>query len=395
MWNRSQIAGIILILVSLLFAACAPKTAPVQAPGMPAAPSAKPAPQIPAPVAAAKPAWETRWEETIAGAKKEGKVVIYTSAGPRGRVAIQQGLSAAYPIDVELIAGVTAQLAEKIVAEQRAGLHLADIALVGATDPVSRFKPAGILERLDQALILPEVANPKVWRGGELPFADKDHTVIGFTSNLSGFLTVNTEMVKPGEIKPWRDLLQPKWKKQIVMFGPALASGPGVMWSQAIGRGIMGWDYLRELAKQEPIITEDARLQAEWIARGKYAMGTGTRAELVDEFIGLGLPIQDVAPSEGVYMTYSTGAFGLLKSAPHPNAARVFINWLLGKEGQVITCQGMAYTSARTDVAVPSNLASRAPAPNTTYFNSTSEENILQKTEDLKILKEIFGPLKK
>lgn len=384
-----------LALFVVLLVACTPK--PASAPA-PQAPAVSPAPAKAASATSAVPAklaWEAEWDRALAEAKKERKVVIYTSNGPRPRLAIQSAFRAAYGVDAEFIAGITAQLDEKVMTEHRAGLHLADVTLVGSTGPIATYKPAGILEPLDDVLILPEVTNPKVWRGGELLWADKDHTLIGFTYSLSGLLTRNTTLVKPEEIKSWRGLLDPKWKNKIVMFDPTLGSGPGANWAQAMGRFIMGWDYMRELAKQEPIIIGDARLQVEWLARGKYPMGTGCRAELVDEFMTLGSPLEETIPSEGVYMTYATGAVSLLKGAPHPNAAKLLINWLLSKEGGAISSRVMAVISARLDVPVLPELAKRSPPPNVTYPNAASEENLLHKAEDTKMLREIFGPLKK
>ncbi len=88
------------------------------------------------------------------------------------------------------------------------------------------------------------------------------------------------------------------------------------------------------------------------------------------------------------------GTVALVKNAPHPNAARVFINWLLTKEGQTLYSRGYGSASRRLDVPNEGDPL-KIPQPGMKYFNSEEEELILDRPEDMKTAMEIFGFLLK
>lgn len=335
-----------------------------------------------------KAAWEIEWEKVLAAAKKEGKVVLYTSRGADMREALYKVFTPKYGIELDSMSGKGNELSQKIIAERRADLNIADVLTTGATDPILNLKPAGALDKMDKSLILPEVTNAKLWFKGELPWADKEHTTFTFLAYESGEIGINTNLVKPGEIKTLQDLLNPKWKGKIILNDPTL-SGTG---SKLVGvlAQTQGWDFWRQLVKQEPIVLRDQRLQVEWMAQGKYAILIPPESEPYNAVIEAGAPLDRVWLEGVIYVTGDV--LNLIKDAPHPNAAKVFINWLLSIEGQEIFSRVKSAQSAREDISVE---VSRGRKPGLNYFDSNNEQFILNQAESIRVSKEIFGPLMK
>jgi iron(III) transport system substrate-binding protein len=236
--------------------------------------------------------WQDAWNKVVAGAKKEGKLIIYSSMGPPTRKAITTAMSEKYGITVEFVSARSREFVQRILSERKAGLFLGDVTVSGDGDITPALRPAEALERLDSALILPEVLDKKAWWGGNHLWVDKEHTQMCFVAKPQVSVSVNTNLVKPEQIKSYKDLLDPKWKGKILQDDPTLGGG-GASWVFTIAETI-GIDYLREFIKQNPVIGMDRRLGVEWVARGKYPIGIALKPEIVIDFIRAGAPIKFV-----------------------------------------------------------------------------------------------------
>lgn len=128
------------------------------------------------------------------------------------------------------------------------------------------------------------------------------------------YLSVNSDLVKPDDIKSYKDLLNPRWRGKIVMFDPTIA-GAASRWVAVVADKYMGLDYIREFVKNEPVITRDYRLQLESTARGKYLITIGSHPDILAEFIKLGAPIKPVIPQEGAFLTGGSGLVAYLNKA--------------------------------------------------------------------------------
>lgn len=382
----------VFLLLLAVMVSCAPREAPAPAP---AAAPAIPQAAVPAPQreVAAKPAWETEWEKALEAAKKEGKLIIYTAVGPAGRRALYQGFRERYGISAEYMAGRTAETFPKLAAERAAGIFLADLYMGGSTMVWTDMKPRGFVESLEPLLLLPEVVDPKVWRQGGIPWSDKDRSTFHFADYASGQLLINTQLVKPEELKSYRDMLHPKWKGKIAWNDPSV-SGSGARWFSVMGSAVLGWDFMRELAQQEPIITRDQRLLVEWVAKGKYPIAIGAREDDVMYFVRAGAPLTYATPAEGGYRVSGSGVITLISRRPHPNATKVFVNWLLSKEGQTIYMTGAGVPSGRVDIPLEGFDFNPAVLiqPNVKYFYTESEEFQLAEGKLRERAREFFGP---
>lgn len=377
---------VLLILAVSLFAfSCAKQEKPV-VPGE--TPKLSPAPTRPE----AKEAWQKEWDDVMDKAKKEKKVVLYTFVGPQVRTAISKAFTQKYGIELEMVAASPVELVERILREKRTGLNLADLYGAGATSHLLNLKPFEAFASMDSSLILPEVKDPKVWWGGAFPWVDPEHQLVIYMLHPNLIWTVNTEMVKPeDEPKSYQDMLQPKWKGKIAMADPTVP-GSGLIWfNTEIQR--QGRDFFVELAKQEPLITRDTRLQVEWVAKGRYLLAVTPLPEIVNDFILAGAPLKAYSPSDFQLLTAGTGALSLIANAPHPNAAKVYINWILSKEGGKVFSEAIWGQSARVDVSAGHLPAWRTRAPGIQYINQETVQNLSKTPQSTGMAREIFGPL--
>lgn len=391
MVNRGQIIkfaillSLSIILMLVFISSCSPGKVPVSPGSQTLAPQPAPGTTL--------SGWEQQWVKLQDTGKKEGTAVIYTSSfgDPKD---LSNAFKKNYNIDLQFTAGKGDEIAQKILTERRAGLYIPDAYIGGATSVINFVKPSGAMEPLKPALILPEVTDGKFWNGGDLRWIDKDQQLLSFIEFVEQFIGINTTQAKADELKSYKDLLNPKWKGKIVINDPTV-TGIGEKFTIVVGGKIMGFDYIRELAKQQPVIIRDQRLQVEWLAQGKYPIAICPKTDVFTEFLKAGAPIEYVMPVEGTSTVAGSGNVYLFKNAPHPSAARVFINWLLTKEGQTIFSRTYGAPSARVDVSTEGFVPSMLVKPGIKYIQDDAEEMLLKAPDVRKISVEIFGPLMK
>src|SRR5215510_9721094 len=301
------------------------------------------------------------WEKILAAGKKEGKVAIIGPVGADRRDVLVEPFQKKYGITVEYFADRGAGIGPRLSTERGAGQYLWDVAVTGTTTGLLVLLPAGMLDPMEPALILPDVKDPKQWRGGALEFVDPGKRFLVMTPSQRGTLFVNPKVVNPQEIKSYKDLLNPKWRKKIVMDDPTRA-GPG--------QATFTFFYLHPELGPNLIRVSDI---------------------VAEERMKDGLPIAILDPrqiKEGSDVSPGSGGLGFFNRAPHQNAAKVYINWLLSKDGQEGFAKVNGYISARLDVPTDHS-PWRVPIPG-------SIKTYTQKAIDLKddiaaLFKEAFG----
>lgn len=337
--------------------------------------------------------WQLEWEKVLEGAKKEGTVVVKGPPGAKVRRALTGTFEKVYPgIAVEFEGGQGGELAAKLIREREAGLYTTDVWVGGFGTLLSLLKPKGIPDPIMPALILPEVADPKNWKDNKLEFADKEEKYALVFVNQSGSLLVyNTELLKPGDIpQSLQDLLNPKWKGKMIAVDPT-TGGPGRAMFTWLYKEI-GSEYIKALGKQKPVFTRDRRVLVEQVARGAYPLGVAVSNLDAEPFLDAKAPIKLVWNlKEGSYASASYGGVGLVNKAPHSNAAKVYINWLLGKEGQTLFAEAAGWVSRRKDM--PPGDPKAVLQPSVKYFKVYLEDNtFVYRTEGYrKVMKEAFA----
>ncbi|MBI4332110.1 MAG: extracellular solute-binding protein [Chloroflexi bacterium] len=380
-------ALLIVALVSILSGCAAREPAQLTAPAI--------EPQIKT-GAPAMPAWQEEWEQVVREAKKEGRVAMYVSFSNAVRAAITEAFSQEYGIDLDITVGRGAELSPKVTREKRAGLNLVDLIITGQATTINSLKPAGVLTPIEPLLLLPDLKDAQVWWEGKPPFVDsngKDNQYLTFIYTVEAPITINTDMVKTEEITSMRDVLNPKWKGKITIMNP-FEIGGGLTWFANWGERLLDYDFMRSLAKMEPVIMADRVLQVEWVARGKNPIALAAIKDAVEQYKAQGAPLAQIVPKEGAILSVSSGVISAVTEAPHPNAAKLFLNWFLSREGQAIYVRAAGYQSARLDVPTDHLPASMVRQPGVKYLTE-DEDWLMSVPEKQKIAREIFGPLMK
>ncbi len=335
----------------------------------------------------------SEWDRVLAEAKKEGKVNVIGLQGENTREALTIPFERQYGISVEFFADAGPGVAPKVANEREAGQYLWDVYVLGTTTALQALFPLGALDPLDDALILDDVKDGKNWRGGEIEFLDPEHRLIVMTPFQRGTLFINPTLVQPGEIKSYRDLLDPKWRGRMVMNDPRRA-GPGLATFTFFYRHPeLGPDFIRALARQDITIMRNFQQEVDSVGQGRYAILIGTADAIAEERIREGVPIQIMDPRqlrEGSDVSPANGAVGLFNRRPHPNAAKVYLNWLLSKEGQSAFARASGYVSARVDAATDHAPAWRIPAPGA--IKTYDMQAVAMRDEVVALLEELFGP---
>src|SRR4051812_10781415 len=339
----------------------------------PAAPAARP-PAAPAGQAAAATAepWQQQWDEVLAAAQKEGKVVVDVP----GEVIDQyraafRGFRERYGIEVEARAGSNADTTQLIMRECAVGRPSLDVALGGMSETLEAY-PKGCLTPLRPRLILPEVTDPSAWRAGHLKFNDpEDQYFLQLGESVYGTPVINTERLKPETVATSRDLLKPEFKGKMVSYDPRRA-GAGQS-DATYFLGALGPDYVSQLYKgQDVVSTADHRQLAEGVARGVYLVGLGHVERGVEPLRREGLPlgIATLQDAPG-YVVGGSTVLKLIKDAAHPNAATVMVNWMASPDGQRTMMEIIGQPSRRIDIDVPDTVPFyRVPKDGVSYLDA-------------------------
>jgi iron(III) transport system substrate-binding protein len=284
------------------------------------------------------PSWQNEWATTLKKAHEEGQLSVYGST----RYDLLFGdFQKQYPqIKVNITTTRGSDVLNRLMTERRAGKHLADLHLGSANASYLLYK-AKIIDRLKSALMLPEVTDESKWWGGKHRYLDAERDYIfSFDGEAQMLFAYNTNLVNPNEMKSLWNLLDPKWKGKIVGLDPTSQVGIGVSLRFIYYNPELGAPFLRKLLGEMDIVaSRDTRQIGDWLATGTYAISVftdPTRTGL-DVAKKQGLPVDWFGPKafrEGVPLSSSTGNIALMDNAPHPNAARIALNWLLSRNGQ-------------------------------------------------------------
>ena len=329
---------------------------------------------------------QERWEKIVAEAKKEGKVVVAGPPVPGFRQGLTDGFLNAFGITLEYLGLPSGELSIRLEREVAAGRVSVDANIGGASTALVNEMPKGLLEPLADKLILPEVANPKMWQRGKLKWVDNQQRYVLQTAEwVMTDLILNKDKADPNRITIWADLLKPEWKGKIASYDPR-RGGPG----NAVARYLMyrfGEEFVVKLYKEQNVtFTQDLRQLVEWVARGTYPVGLGAVQVMIERFRKEGLPVVRHFPKDSPgSLLGGYGTIVMVKGAPHASAATVFVNWFASKEGQEIYAREMLEPSLRTDVRqdlVPDYVT---PRPGVKYdMDQYSEDwmlNILPKVQ--------------
>jgi iron(III) transport system substrate-binding protein len=341
-----------------------------------------------APVQSSAPAASTDWDKVVAAAKSEGSVTVNTFPGSANQAALAT-FAQAYPeIKLEQTTLVSSGLAPRILQERQAGIYTWDVIHQPTTTSLQVLKPAGVLDPIKPAIIRPDVVDDKVWRDGfaaGLKLTNDGELCYQSTLVRAQNLMIDTEQVAAGDIKSAQDLLDPKWKGKIVCTDTRISGS--TFYPFTLARLKYGDDWMKRfLVDQEPVIINDGAQIAQLLAHGNYPIAIGAIWTVMQDFQKQGIALnikQAVLPDLDSGGPSTNGTLWLVNKAPHPNAARVYINWFLSREGQE------NWTSITTDNSRRLDVTPKDPAtvvPDGLMLANLNEEKYLPdiaKTQEL------------
>jgi iron(III) transport system substrate-binding protein len=292
---------------------------------------------------------QAEWDKILEAAKKEGKVVASIPPTPELRKLMEITFTRRYGIATEFVPARGGAVVQRIVSEAKAGVQYFDLHIGGTESVITAILPENILDVIDGYLILPEVRDPKYWWGGHIYIDNAKKYIYNFVAYQTVSLWSDANQYKPSEFKSFDDLLSPKLQGKIGISDPRTPGSGSSMWSYM--HYIKGEEWLKKFVAQKLFITRDLRLLAENLARGKIAVTSGIGYSEFQPFIKANLPVTPLpVPKEGLYVSGGYGHLTILKNNPHPNATKVFVNWLLSRDGQETFGRGMGVGSRRLEI---------------------------------------------
>lgn len=274
------------------------------------------------PIRAATPEPAAITPQLIEAAKKEGKVIYYTSVDIPVAEKIAKSFEVKYPgISVRVERSGAERVFQRIAQEYANGVHAVDVANSSDAAHFVFWKRSGLL-----APYVPEdVAKfyPPEHRDPDGLFA-----TFRIYLNTVGF---NSSLVKAEEApKSYADLLDPKWKGKIVKSHPSYSGGTLTSTYQ-IARDL-GWEYLEKLVKQNVMQVQSSADPPKKLALGERAIMMDGADYVLTLLKDKGSPVEIIYPAEGTPLV--VGPNGLFKAAPNPNAGRLFQNYCFSPEAQ-------------------------------------------------------------
>ena len=276
------------------------------------------------PLRAAAPPAAAITPDLIAAARKEGRLAFYTAMDLPVAERLGRAFEARYPgVAVRVERSGSERVFQRIGQEKGSNIHAVDVVNSADAAHFIVWKRNGWLEPY-----LPE----DVAKHFPAQYRDPDGLFITTRVWLSS-LGYNTNLVKPEEApKSFADLLNPKWTGKMVKAHPSY-SGTIMTATFQIARDL-GWEYLEKLSRQKIMQVQSSTDPPKKLALGERAvMADGNDYNLI-QLKEEGQPVEVVYPTEGTPLISAPS--GMFKSAPNPNAARLFQNWLHGLEAQQI-----------------------------------------------------------
>ncbi len=331
-------------------------------------------------------AWKQTWEETLTAARAEGKVVVSGPPSQELRTVLPAAFKNRYGISVEYLGGRGTEVSTRMRAERQAGIYSIDVVFAGIQSMALTFHREKMLQPLRPALQLPEVVDGKIWKKGKLWFADpEDQYILRLSNTATTTFHINTSEVKPGEIRSARQLLDPKWKGKIALQDPTIPGGGSTQAARMYFQ--LGEDFIRKLyVDQKPVISRDTRQITDGLARGTFAITLGAEDGDVEKLRKDGVPLAVLDNLTDLYseISASFGQVALIDNAPHPNAAKVFVNWMASKEGSEIFNKMVGTVPTRNDIDESYLPPEIIPKEGVQYFDTYDWDFTVTKKEQIR-----------
>jgi len=278
----------------------------------------------------------------LEAAKKEGKVVWYTSLALPTAEKIAKLFEAAYPgVKVEVHRTGSQRILQRVMQELQANLKLVDVI---HTSDAGHF----VLLKDKKLLLKYTPAGVDVFPPG---FKDRDGYYYGLRATVN-VIAYNSKIISAAEApRTWKDLLDPKWKGRLVTAHPGYS---GVIATHVLALvHLYGWDYWKQLAQNRLMLVQSAVDPSGVVASGERPVAVNGGDYTFYQTKKKGNPVEIVYPKEGVPLVISPSA--IAAGAPHPNAAKLFTDFTFSKEVQQVLADTEGLYTGHPEVTYPTD----------------------------------------
>ncbi len=310
----------------------------------------------PSPIAA----WQQEWDTLAAGAKREGRLAMAISSGSLTTYGeLFERFEREFDVNVEVAAGRGGDQANRLLAERGAGRYTVDIWASGPGTSIGSIIPTGALSPFAPELFHPEVTDESLWRDGHHWYGDLEQKYVFFYIVRSGFggLGHNTDLVEKTDIVSLWELFDPKWKGKVLTLDPRDPSFELTGdYADRMLNPDLGEEFMRRfLTEIDVTFVRDTRQLVNSLASGEFALvyPMGPARHEIETASTVGLPV-GIMPRPKEEHPSLTGAgssvISFVERRPHPNAAKLFVNWWLTKETQIAVQDASRFQSMRADI---------------------------------------------
>jgi iron(III) transport system substrate-binding protein len=303
----------------------------------------------------------------LEAAKKEGKVVWYTSLARPSAEKVAKLFETAYPgVKVEVHRTGSERILSRVMQELQAGIKNVDVVHTSDAGHFVLLKGKNLLLKYTPAGV----------DGFPAGFKDRDGYFYGLRATVS-VIAYNTKAVSAAEApKTWKDLLDPKWKGKMVTAHPGYS---GVIATHVLALvNQYGWDYFKQLAQNRLMLVQSAVDPSGVVASGERAVAVDGGEYTFYQTKKKGNPVELVYPKEGVPLVVSPTA--IMSFAPHPNAAKLFTDFGFSREIQQVMADSEGLYTGHPEVKYPAD----KPKLSELKLLSVDPEELEKRNEEIK-----------
>jgi iron(III) transport system substrate-binding protein len=303
----------------------------------------------------------------LEAARKEGKVVWYTSLVLPSAERVAKLFETAYPdVKVEVHRTGSQRILQRVMQELQANIKNVDVVHTSDAGHYVLLKDKKLLAKYTPAGV-------DAFPAG---FKDKDGYYYGLRATVNA-ITYNTKMVSAAEApKTWKDLLDPKWKGKMVTAHPGYS---GVIATHVLALvHLHGWDYFKQLAQNQLMLVQSANDPSTVVSSGERVVAVNGGEYSAYQLKKKGNPLEIVYPKEGVPLVVSPTA--ITSFAPHPSAARLFTDFTFTREVQQVMADSEGLYTGHPDVTYPAD----KPKLKDLKLLTVTPEELEKRNEELK-----------
>jgi iron(III) transport system substrate-binding protein len=311
----------------------------------------------------------------LEAARKEGKVVWYTSLALTTAEKVAKQFETAYPgVKVEVHRTGSQRILQRMMQELQANIRNVDVVHTSDAGHYVLLKEKKLLARYTPAGVDRFAAG----------FKDKDGFHYGLRATVN-VIAYNSQKISAAEApRTWKDLLDPKWRGRLVTAHPGYS---GVIATHVLALvHLHGWDYFKALAQNRPMLVQSAVDPAGIVASGERPVAVNGGDYNFYQVKKKGNPVEIVFPKEGVPLVVSPSA--ITSFAPHPNAARLFTDFIFTREVQQALADTEGLYTGHPDVKYPAD----RPKLGDLKLLQVEAEELEKRTDEIKTrFVEFFG----